>query len=150
MTRRRASVAEPESVATAAADLRAPPPANGKPSLSCCKGGARGLMRLSWNEVRVRAATFAEDWKDARGLRKEKDETQSFYNAFFDVFGMQRRNVARCETHVEKLDSHIDLFWPGVPVVEYKNAGRDLKLTTRRPESSISTRRPRARRATCW
>ena len=35
-------------------------------------------MRLSWNEVRVRAAAFAEDWKDAA---YEKSETQSFYNA---------------------------------------------------------------------
>ena len=51
-------------------------------------------MRLSWNEVRVRAAAFAEDWKDAA---YEKGETQSFYNAFFRVFGVQRRTVARYE-----------------------------------------------------
>ena len=31
-------------------------------------------MRLSWNEVRARAAAFAEDWKDAA---YEKGETQS-------------------------------------------------------------------------
>ena len=44
---------------------------------------------------------------------------QSFYDAFFDVFGVRRRNVARCEAHVEKLDSRsgfIDLFWPSVPI----------------------------------
>ena len=83
-------------------------------------------MRLSWNEVRARAAVFAEDWKDAA---YEKGETQSFYNAFFDVFGVQRRNVARYEQHVAKLDNHsgfIDLFWPGVLLVEQKSAGRDL------------------------
>ena len=45
-------------------------------------------MRLSWNEVRARAAAFAEDWKDAA---YEKGETQSFYNAFFEVFRVQRR-----------------------------------------------------------
>ena len=51
-------------------------------------------MLLSWNEVRARAAVFAEDWKDAA---YEKGETQSFYNAFFRVFGVQRRSVARYE-----------------------------------------------------
>ena len=83
-------------------------------------------MRLSWNEVRVRAATFAGEWQDAS---YEKGETQSFYNAFFDVFGVQRRSVARYEQHVAKLDDRsgfIDLFWPGVLIVEQKSAGRDL------------------------
>ena len=84
-------------------------------------------MRLSWNEVRARAAAFAEDWKDAA---YEKGETQSFYNAFFRVFGVRRRSVARYEAHVAKLDNrsgYIDLFWPGVLIVEQKSAGRDLK-----------------------
>ena len=84
-------------------------------------------MRLSWNEVRTRAAVFAEDWKDAA---YEKGETQSFYNAFFDVFGIRRRNVARYEAHVAKLDNRsgfIDLFWPRVLLVEQKSAGRDLR-----------------------
>ncbi len=84
-------------------------------------------MRLSWNEVRARAAAFAEDWKDAA---YEKGETQSFYNAFFEVFGVRRRNVARYEAHVAKLNDRsgfIDLFWPGVLLVEQKSAGRDLR-----------------------
>ena len=84
-------------------------------------------MRLSWNEVRARAAAFADEWRDAA---YEKGETQSFYNAFFDVFGVRRRNVARYEAHVAKLDNRsgfIDLFWPGVLLVEQKSAGRDLK-----------------------
>ncbi|WP_025781859.1 type IIL restriction-modification enzyme MmeI, partial [Candidatus Synechococcus spongiarum] len=83
-------------------------------------------MRLSWNEVRARAAAFAKDWRDAT---YEKGETQSFYNAFFRVFGVQRRTVARYEAHVKKLDNRsgfIDLFWPGVLLVEQKSAGRDL------------------------
>ena len=49
-------------------------------------------MRLSWNEVRVRAAEFAREWKDAA---YEKGETQSIYNEFFEVFGVRRRTVAR-------------------------------------------------------
>ena len=83
-------------------------------------------MRLSWNEVRVRAASFAEEWRDAA---YEKGETQSFYNDFFEVFDVRRRTVARYEEHVAKLDDRrgfIDLFWPGVLIVEQKSAGRDL------------------------
>ena len=83
-------------------------------------------MRLSWNEVRVRAAAFADTWRQAA---YEKGETQSFYNDFFQIFGVERRTVARYEAHVAKLDDRrgfIDLFWPGVLIVEQKSAGRDL------------------------
>ena len=83
-------------------------------------------MRLSWNEIRARAARFADEWWEAA---YEKGETQSFYNAFFEIFGVQRRSVARYEEHVRKLDNQsgfIDLFWPGVLIVEQKSAGRDL------------------------
>ena len=85
-------------------------------------------MRLSWNEVRARAAAFTRDWQDAA---YEKGETQSFYNDFFEVFGVRRRTVARYEERVASLDNrsgYIDLFWPGVLIVEQKSAGRDLKV----------------------
>ena len=84
-------------------------------------------MRLSWNEIRVRAAAFADEWRDGA---YEKGETQSFYNDFFEVFGVRRRSVARYEEHVAKLDNRfgfIDLFWPGVLIVEQKSAGRGLE-----------------------
>ena len=83
-------------------------------------------MRLSWNEIRARAAKFADEWRDAA---HEKRETQSFYNEFFGLFDVKRRSVARYEEHVHKLDNRsgfIDLFWPGVLIVEQKSAGRDL------------------------
>ena len=83
-------------------------------------------MRLSWNEIRARAAEFARAWADAA---YEKGETQSFYNEFFEMFGVRRRTVARYEEHVRRLDDtagFIDLFWPGVLLVEQKSAGRDL------------------------
>ncbi len=83
-------------------------------------------MRLSWNEIRARAADFAREWADAA---YEKGETQSFYNEFFEIFGVRRRTVARYEEHVQRLDNtsgFIDLFWPGVLLVEQKSAGRDL------------------------
>ena len=75
-------------------------------------------MRLSWNEIRARAARFASEWA---GESREKGETQSFYNEFFEIFGVRRRTVARYEEHVRRLDDtsgFIDLFWPGVLLVE--------------------------------
>ena len=83
-------------------------------------------MRLSWNEIRARAAEFVRAWADAT---YEKGETQSFYNEFFEIYGVRRRTVARYEEHVQRLDNtsgFIDLFWPGVLLVEQKSAGRDL------------------------
>lgn len=83
-------------------------------------------MRLSFNEIRARAARFAADYADAT---YEKGETQTFYNDFFQIFGIRRRSVARYEEHVRKLDNKsgfIDLFWPGILLVEQKSAGRDL------------------------
>ena len=88
-------------------------------------------MRLSWNEIRARAADFAREWTDAT---YEKGETQSFYNEFFDIFGVRRRTVARYEEHVRRLDNtsgFIDLFWPGVLLVEQKSAGRNLAIARR-------------------
>ena len=83
-------------------------------------------MRLSWNEIRARAGKFASEWADAR---YEKGETQSFYNEFFEVFGVKRCRVASFEEPVKLLDKRrgfIDLFWKGVLLVEQKSAGRSL------------------------
>ena len=82
-------------------------------------------MHLSWNVVRARAAAFAEELKDAVN---EKNETQSFHDAVFDVRGMRRRKVALYEAHVAKLENRsgvIDLFRPhDVEIVDYR--GRRL------------------------
>jgi len=83
-------------------------------------------MRLSWNEIRARAARFADEWKDAH---YERGESQTFYNELFSVFGITRRRVATFEEPVKKLGDErgfIDLFWKGVLLVEQKSAGRDL------------------------
>ncbi|HQT84962.1 MAG: SAM-dependent methyltransferase [Acidiphilium sp. 37-64-53] len=84
-------------------------------------------MRLSWNEIRGRASRFADEWRDAA---YEKGETQSFYNEFFDIFGIRRRRVASFEEPVRLLGGKrgfLDLFWKGTLLVEQKSAGRDLR-----------------------
>lgn len=83
-------------------------------------------MRLSWNEIRVRAAQFAQEWKDAH---YERGESQTFYNEFFELFGVTRRHVASFEEPVKLLGDQrgfVDLFWKGVLLVEQKSAGRNL------------------------
>ena len=83
-------------------------------------------MRLSWNEIRARAARFADEWK---GAHYERGESQTFYNEFFEAFGVTRRRVASFEEPVKKLGKErgfIDLFWKGVLLVEQKSTGKDL------------------------
>lgn len=83
-------------------------------------------MRLSWNEIRVRAATFSREWA---GQGYEKGQTQLFYRDLFEVFGMPVRRVAAFEEPVKNLGDKrgfIDLFWKGVLLVEQKSAGLSL------------------------
>ena len=87
-------------------------------------------MSLNWNEIRVRAAEFSNRWQNAT---YERSEAQSFYNDFFSVFGVKRIRVARFEEQVTRLNNsrgYIDLFWPGVLLVEHKSAGGDLNQAT--------------------
>lgn len=84
-------------------------------------------MRLSWNEIRTRAAAFAREWA---GEGYEKGQTQLFYQGFFDIFGIPVRRVASFEAPVKSLGDRrgfIDLFWKGMLLVEQKSVGRDLK-----------------------
>ena len=85
-------------------------------------------MRLSWPEIRTNAAHFASEWE---GKGYEKGQTQSFYDEFFRIFGVPRKQVAVYEQRVKALDpgrsgGFIDLFWPGTLIVEQKSMGRDL------------------------
>ena len=85
-------------------------------------------MRLSWPEIRANAARFSEEWK---GKGYEKGQTQTFYDEFFAIFGVPRKQVAVYEQRVKALDTartggFIDLFWPGTLIVEQKSQGRDL------------------------
>lgn len=83
-------------------------------------------MNLSWSEIRSRATAFARKWA---GARYERGDTQSFYNDLFQVYGLDRKRLAVYERSVDKLKGgrgFIDLFWPGVLIVEQKSLGRDL------------------------
>ena len=83
-------------------------------------------MPLSWNEIRNRATTFSRDWSDAT---RERSDSQTFWNEFFEVFGIRRRTVASFEEPVRNLGGatdFIDLLWSGKLIAEHKSRGRDL------------------------
>ncbi len=85
-----------------------------------------GAMPLSWNEIRDRAIAFSRDWKHAES---EDADAKSFWDAFFQVFGVPRRRFATFEERVKQIDGkggYIDLLWKGVLLIEHKSRGKDL------------------------
>lgn len=84
-------------------------------------------MPLSWNEIKTRAATFAQAWADASD---ERAQAQEFWLGFFDIFGVRKPRVASFEHAVKKYggkQGFIDLFWPGTLLVEHKSRGKSLE-----------------------
>ncbi|MCD4772005.1 MAG: hypothetical protein K8R41_01330, partial [Bacteroidales bacterium] len=83
-------------------------------------------MALSWNEIKDRALKFSKEWE---GESRERAEKDTFWNDFFNVFGISRRRLATFEEPVKKLDNKqgfIDLFWKGTLLVEHKSRGKNL------------------------
>ena len=83
-------------------------------------------MPLSWNEIKTRANAFSQEWQDES---REDAEAKSFWDAFFNVFGITRRRIASFEEPVKKSDDKggfIDLLWRGQLLVEHKSRGKSL------------------------
>jgi hypothetical protein len=83
-------------------------------------------MPLSWNEIKDRAIRFSKEWENEAS---EDAEAKSFWDEFFNVFGIHRRKVASFEKPVKRLDEstgYIDLLWKGTILVEHKSRGKDL------------------------
>ena len=81
----------------------------------------------SWNEIRTNAQQFATRWE---GTSDENAESQSFWNEFLGIFGIDRKRVATFEARAKRESTggrgRIDLLWPGTLVAEHKSAGKDL------------------------
>jgi len=83
-------------------------------------------MALSWQEIRSRATAFAKEYKTSTG---EIQDYADFWTDFFNIFGVRRRSVASFQKAIHKINGNtgfIDLFWPGVLLVEHKSKGEDL------------------------
>lgn len=82
---------------------------------------------ISWNEIRARALEFSKRWSEESA---EHAEAKSFWDDFFNVFGVTRKRVASFEEPVKHLAGEkrgfIDLFWKGVLLVEHKSRGKSL------------------------
>ena len=87
-------------------------------------------MPLSWNEIRDRALALSREWADECS---EDAEAKSFWDGFFNVFGITRRRVASFEALVKRDagTGFIDLLWKGVLLVEHKSRGKDLDRAAR-------------------
>ncbi|MDQ6809162.1 MAG: hypothetical protein M3Z64_07035 [Verrucomicrobiota bacterium] len=86
------------------------------------------MPHLSWNEVRDRAIRFS---REHAGDRSENAEKQTFWNDFFNVFGLRRASLASFEANVTNLKGNtgaMDLLWRGKLLVEHKSFGEDLAL----------------------
>ena len=83
-------------------------------------------MPLSWNEIKSRALTFSRTWSDAAD---ENAQAKPFWLAFFEIFGITDKRVASFELAVKKHgggQGFVDLFWPGMLLVEHKSRGKNL------------------------
>lgn len=87
-------------------------------------------MPLSWNEIKSRALNFSRTWADAAS---EDSQAKPFWIDFFEIFGITDKRVATFEHAVKKLpgakaktDGFVDLFWPGMLLVEQKSRGKNL------------------------
>lgn len=81
---------------------------------------------ISLNEIRRRADHFAHEWASEE---REEAEAKTFWDEFFQVFGVSRRRVAAFEYKVNKdggRSGFIDVLWKGVLLAEHKTKGKDL------------------------
>jgi hypothetical protein len=83
-------------------------------------------MGLNWNEIKSRALLFSKTWANACN---EDSQAKPFWIDFFEIFGITNKRVATFELNVKKLggaQGFVDLFWPGVLLVEHKSRGKSL------------------------
>ncbi|WP_127291804.1 class I SAM-dependent DNA methyltransferase [Neisseria meningitidis] len=72
------------------------------------------------------AQNFAAYYKDQTDERREKD---TFWNEFFAIFGIDRKNVAHFEYPVKDPADNtqfVDIFWEGIFLAEHKSANKNL------------------------
>ncbi len=82
---------------------------------------------LSLNEIKHLSIKFSNDWVAAS---REDADAKTFWDEFFGVFGVRRRDLASFEAPVKNLSgdhNYIDLFWKGTLLVEHKSRGKSLE-----------------------
>ncbi|WP_124284641.1 DNA methyltransferase [Streptomyces sp. ADI92-24] len=89
--------------------------------------GLDAIVTVEKSELRRRARQFSKSWE---GVKSEQAEKQTFWNDFFRIFGVQRRQVAIYEALAKRSSTGrkgwLDLLHPGQMGVEHKSAGGSL------------------------
>lgn len=77
-------------------------------------------------QLQTAAQNFAAYYKDQTDERREKD---TFWNEFFAIFGIDRKNVAHFEYPVKDPADNtqfVDIFWESIFLAEHKSANKNL------------------------
>ena len=83
------------------------------------------MNNMNQEIYRRRAEAFVVDYLH---VRDEKGEAHSFWDRFFEIFGLQRIRYANHEARVKRegnRQGYIDLLWKGKLLVEHKSASKD-------------------------
>jgi hypothetical protein len=99
-------------------------------------------MPLDWKEIANRARSFAKDWQH---VESEDADAKTFWDEFFEVFGVKRRKVGTFEQRVKKLngkDGYIDMLWKGTLLIEHKSRGKDLAKAYRQAKDYFPGLKP--------
>lgn len=96
-------------------------------TLGASSSTGNAVATLDKSEIRQRARRFAATWA---GAASEHADKQPFWDAFFQVFGVERRQVAIYERIAKRTSTGrrgwLDLLVPGEMGVEQKSAGKSL------------------------
>ena len=77
-------------------------------------------------QLQSAAQNFADHYKNQTDERREKD---TFWNEFFAIFGIDRKNVVHFEYAVKDPSNNtqfVDVFWEGIFLAEHKSANKNL------------------------
>lgn len=77
-------------------------------------------------QLQTAAQNFADHYKNQTDERREKD---TFWNEFFAIFGIDRKNVVHFEYAVKDPSNNtqfVDVFWEGIFLAEHKSANKNL------------------------
>jgi hypothetical protein len=86
---------------------------------------------LSGDEIRRRLAEFAANWGGYQGT--ERSEAQTFLNELLASYGAERR-AAGARFEEKTGGGFMDLFWPGVCIIEMKRPSEAKRLADHREQ----------------
>ena len=86
---------------------------------------AMGLTAHQKRRIQQRARQFAEKWSSKKRLKEDRD-SEAFIDGFFGIFGIDRLGNNIVFEYKLNSSGRIDVFWPGVILIENKSSGSRL------------------------